>query len=243
MAQPLTYNNIRACIKKEFKLSEEEFDENFISIGALFASQELDFYYEILEGSVYPNMLADFWMFASLRIDPEGRTTIVSEDRMAHVTITPSTISDLLICNNSGESFDDNTINMTTYHMLRTLMEHVPFSAKFIRIWHQLLMGNFRPRSHDLDRIMMEDLEFILCALRGKKINFPLLIFKGLVEVVSMAASRQGVVTCLPYGRFLSYMFLKKGIVRRMRRTGSLDMFEAESLPLLSLEGLEQRIN
>src|SRR3954465_5860098 len=144
-------------------------------------------------------------------------------------------------CNNSGETFNDNVFNMTTHLLLRTLMDNDPFSAKVIRVWHQLVVGNFRPRNHDQNNIMVEDLEFILCALRGKKINFPLLIFKGLVEVVSMAASRQGVVTCLPYGRFLSYMFLKKGIVRRMRRTGSLDMFEAESLPLLSLEGLEQR--
>ncbi|XP_058774739.1 uncharacterized protein LOC131649009, partial [Vicia villosa] len=79
MAQPLTYVTIRSCIKKEFNLSKEEFDENRINIGVLFADQQLQFYQEILDGYVYPNMLADFWMFASLRIDPEGRTTIVSQ--------------------------------------------------------------------------------------------------------------------------------------------------------------------
>src|SRR3954469_1735186 len=157
MAQPLTYNNIRACIKKEFKLSEEEFDENFISIGALFANQELDFYCEILEGPVYPNMLADFWMFASLRIDPEGRTTVISEVRGAHIRITPTTISNLMRCNNSGETFDDNSFNMTTHLLLRTLMDNDPFSANVIRIWHQLLVGNFHPLNQYQNSIMVED--------------------------------------------------------------------------------------
>src|SRR4051812_43321029 len=244
MAVPFSYNNIKACIKKEFKLSEEELEDNFISLNTLFANQELDFYYgEILEGSVYPNMLADFWMFASLRIDPKGRTTIVSEVRHAHISITPTTIANLMRCNNFGETFDDNCFNMTTHLLLRTLMDNDSFSAKVIRIWHQMLVGNFHPRKHDENSIMVEDLEFILCGLQGKKINFPLMIFKGLVEAVSMAANHQGNVTCLPYGRFLSYIFLKKGIVRRMRTSGSIDMFEAESLPVLSLEGLDQRIN
>src|SRR3954462_4868934 len=244
MAVPFSYNNIKACIKKEFKLSEEELEDNFISLNTLFANQELDFYYgDILEGSVYPNMLADFWRFASLRIDPEGRTTIVSEVRHAHIRITPSTISNLMRCNNSGETFDDNSFNMTTHLLLRTLMDNDPYSAKVIRVWHQLLVGNFHPRNHDQNNIMVEDLEFILCALHGKNINFPLMIFKGLVEAVSMAIARQGVVTCLPYGRLLSYIFLKNGIVRRMRNSGSMNMFEAESLPLLPLEGLDQRIN
>src|SRR3954469_11707052 len=166
MAQPLTYNNIRACIKKEFKLSEEYFDENFISISALFANQELDFYYEILEGLVYPNMLADFWMFASLRIDPEGRTTIVSEVRRAQIRITPSTIFNLMRCNNSGETFDDNSFSMTTHLLLTTRMDNNPYSAKVISVWHQLLVGNFQPRNHDRNSIMVDELKFILCSLR-----------------------------------------------------------------------------
>src|SRR4051812_47361159 len=146
-------------------------------------------------------------------------------------------------CNNYVETFDDNSFNMTTHLLLRTLMDNDPFSAKVIRIWHQLLVGNFHPRNQDQNSIMVEDLEFILCGFRGRKINFPLMIFKGLVEAVSMAAARQGVVTCLPYGRLLSHIFLKKGIVRRMHSFGTMDMFEAESLPLLALEGLHQRIN
>ncbi|XP_058764979.1 uncharacterized protein LOC131638428 [Vicia villosa] len=42
MAQPLTNANIRSCIKKEFKLSEEEFDANHINVRALYASQGLE---------------------------------------------------------------------------------------------------------------------------------------------------------------------------------------------------------
>src|SRR3954465_4222909 len=128
MAQPLIFNTIKACIKKEFKLSEEEFEESHISISALFVNQQLYFYPEILEGSIYPNMLADFWMFTSLRIDPEGRTTIVSQVQGAHIAITPLTISELWRCENFGEAFDDTTISMTTSDVLRSLMANDPFS-------------------------------------------------------------------------------------------------------------------
>jgi len=178
-----------------------------------------------------------------LRIDPEGRTTITSTIRGAHVIITPSTVSDFLKCSNTGATFVDNIFDMDTSNMLRDLMDNDPFCAKIIKIWHQLLVGNSRLRNHDKNNIMVEDLEFISCALQGKKINFPLLIFKQIVEVVSLTASRQGMVTCLPYGRFLSYLFLRHGVVRKMHKTGRMDMFEAESLPLLSLEDIDRRVN
>src|SRR4051812_44041839 len=64
---------------------------------------------------------------------------------------------------------------------------------------------------------MVEDLELILCALRGKKINSPLMIFKGLVEAVSMAAALQGVLTCLLYVCLLFYILI---IIRIVRRSG-----------------------
>jgi len=60
MAQPLTNANIRSCIKKEFKLSAEEFDANHINARALYASQGLAFYPEILDGNIYPCMLIEF---------------------------------------------------------------------------------------------------------------------------------------------------------------------------------------
>jgi hypothetical protein len=244
MAEPLFFNDIKALIRGEFRLSEDELVRHFITIETLFVNQELDFYFEeVLEGAIYPNMVAEFWMNASLRIDPEGRTTIDSEIRHARLSITPTTIANLIRCNNSGETFDDNSFSMTTHLMLRTLMDNDRFSAKVIRIWHQMLVGNFQPRRIDENNIMVEDLEFILCGLRGRKINIPLMIFKGLVKAVSIGVDRRGSVTCLPYGRLLSYIFLKKGVVRRMRDSGARDMFEAESSPVLSLDNLDQRIN
>src|SRR3954471_16739903 len=107
----------------------------------------------------------------------------------------------------------------------------------------RLLVGNFQPRRVNENDILVEDLEFIFCGLRGKKINIPLMIFKGLVKAVSIGTERQRNVTCLPYGRLLTFIFQRKGVVRRMREGGAIDMFEAEPSPVLSLEGLNQRIN
>src|SRR3954462_8232095 len=106
---PLTYNNIISVIQKEFKPSAEEFQQHGINVDELFASQNLQVYQGILEGSIYPNMLADFWMFASLRIDSEGKTTIVSQVRGSRITISPSFISEVLRCENSREVFVDNS--------------------------------------------------------------------------------------------------------------------------------------
>lgn len=244
MAEILSLNEIKTLIRSEFRLSEDELLRHFITLETLFANQELDFYFEeVLEGAVYPNMLAEFWMNATVRIDPEGRTTIDSEIRHARFSITPATIAHLIKCSNSGERFDDDVFNMTTHLMLRSVMENDPFSARVVRIWHQMLVGNFQPRRVNENNILVEDLEFIFCGLRGKKINIPLMIFKGLVKAVSIGTERQRNVTCLPYGRLLTFIFQRKGVVRRMREGGAIDMFEAEASPVLSLEGLNQRIN
>jgi len=244
MAGILSFNDLKNLIKGEFRLNEDELVRHFINLDTLFANQELNFYFEeVLDGAIYPNMVAEFWMNASLRIDPEGRATIDSSIRHAHLSITPTTIANLIRCNNSGATFDDNVFSMTTHIMLRTLVDSDPFSAKTIRIWHKMLVGNFQPRVIDENNIMVEDLEFILCGLRGRKINIPLMIFKGLVKAVAIGVDRRESVTCLPYGRLLSYIFLKKGVVRRMRDSGARDMFEAESTPVLSLAGLDQRID
>src|SRR3954465_11157023 len=106
-----------------------------------------------------------------------------------------------------------------------------------------MLVGNFQPRVIDENNIMVEDLEFILCGLRGRKINIPLMIFKGLVKAVSIGVDRRVVVTCLPYGRLLSYIFLKKGVVRRIRDSGARDLFEAEPSPVLSEDAADQSTN
>src|SRR3954468_12720057 len=71
MAGTLSFNDIKALIKGELRLSEDEHVRHFINTESLFANQELNFYFEeVLEGAIYPNMVAEFWMNASLRIDP-----------------------------------------------------------------------------------------------------------------------------------------------------------------------------
>src|SRR3954465_13143058 len=137
MAGILSFNDLKALIKGEFRFDEDELVRHFINMETLFANQELDFYFEeVLEGAIYPNMVAEFWMNVSLRIDPEGMTTIDSDIRHARLSITPTTIANLMRCKNSGETFNDNSFNMTTHLMLRTLMDNDRFSAKVIRIWH-----------------------------------------------------------------------------------------------------------
>src|SRR3954465_7359432 len=132
-------------LKKSSNLAQKNSEVITSAFVPFFQNQKMAFYLSILEGNVYPKMLADFWMFAYLRIDPEGRTTIVSEVRGAEVSITPSTISELLRCSNTEATFDDNSFTMTTSVLLASLMENDPYTAKLLRIWHQLLVGNFYP--------------------------------------------------------------------------------------------------
>src|SRR3954466_3112258 len=72
------------------------------------------------------------------------------------------------------------------YHIILSKIHIIVIIKTKIIDQNKSCSNNFQPRVIDENNIMVEDLEFILCGLRGRKINIPLMIFKGLVKAVSI---------------------------------------------------------
>ena len=178
--------------------------------------QKLSGYFNILDGPVYTNLVKDFWMNAS--VVPAGDKEIIqSYVNGNHVFITPSLIALTINCEEFGscvEHYESNNVYANHLYLLYANKNNLasPASLRSIpKFWFQLLVSNLRPREKDLEGLTWYDKHLLLFLTYNMRVNLPLTIFNFLKKMIE--TSREEKTFLIPYGRDLSELFNKLGMV------------------------------
>ena len=100
------------------------------------------------------------------------------------------------------------------------------------KIWHQPLVSNIQPREDALETLTCDDKHVIFFILSRIKDNLPLNIFKFLKKQI--ITSHEGISFLIPFGRVLSELFHKEGIIEKVQEV-SLSQLQCWTLsPLVS---------
>ena len=201
-------------------LSEREIAS---SITSIMHYQEWTKYFTMLDKPVYLNLVKDFWKHA--HVDCAG-CSISSRVFGIPITTTPFTIAIAIGCENIGVTVEYvkswYIISEQLISLHNTSTSYEPINPENLlpipKAWFKLLLTNFRPREENKDILFYDDWVFIFLLMDQMRINLPRTIFNFLQK--SIIVSRNQTKSYIPFGRVLSEIFFKEGIVEFVRRNG-----------------------
>ena len=170
----------------------------------------------MLDKPIYTNLVKEFWKHAYLDYETKSTSSYVFE---VPITITPFLITLATGCENVGVTIDIVKSRFTMSEKFAPLHDlslgYDPISPENLlptpKAWFKLIVSNFLPRGENQDILRYDDQAFIYLLMNDIRVNLPQSIFNCLWK--SISESRNQVKSYIPYGRVLSEIFFKEGIV------------------------------
>ena len=180
-------------------------------------------YYSLLHGPIYPVLVKEFWKNAKIS---DNGNIIWSKIYDLPIAITISSIVEVTGCIASGLTIDDFQTDLSLIEKFRALQDSStslePTCPETLlptpKTWFRFSLTNLRPRATARSTLSHDDRIFIYLLTNHFKINLPKTIFDHLKYSLEITRTRH--IFYIPYGRILSEIFIKEGIVEAVKKIG-----------------------
>ena len=214
--------------------------EDDVDLSENVNNQKWENYFYLLKGPIFPTLVKEFWKFACISQDGNSIESYLYD---FPISVPSSSIAEAIKCAQTGVTVDEFHHDYCLYEDLREIfhpVNSIPESNSpeglldITKHWYIVLINNIRPKKVDRNVVNHDDKVFLYLVLNKIRINLLQTIFNYLKNCVDN--SRGQFKSYIPYGRILSALIFKEGLMEIFQRLGPSYAIEEEKFEEIEMK-------